>query len=372
MPAALLLGSAACKPQPTAALTPQNGVVKLPMEQVAALGLQVVPVGRSSAGAALQVGGRIGFADTRVSHIFSPVSGRVLRLDAKLGQQVQVGTALAQLESPDVGQASSDLAKARADLTAAQADQVRQKSLYSSGAAAQRDYEAAQDNFDRARAEFARAEKKEQLLSRQGDKTHQQYVLRSQINGEVLARSVNLGVEVQGQYSGGNATELFTVADLSEVWVLSDVYEADLSRVQRGQSVQVAVEALPGQTFTGQVEWLADVLDPTSHTAKMRCTVPNPKGLLKPDMFATVSVATVAKKIVAVPRRSLLKLGDKYMVFVQQPADSGALQFVRRPVIIDEEGADDPEQVPVVHGLHEGELIAVQGAQKLMDMLTNG
>jgi cobalt-zinc-cadmium efflux system membrane fusion protein len=370
----MLLGPSACKPQPAATGTPQSGVVDLPVEQAAALGLQVVPVGCSSAGAALQVSGRVGFTDTRVSHIFSPVSGRVLRLDAKLGQQVKVGDALAQIESPDMGQASSDLDKARADLTAAQADQVRQKSLYSSGAAAQRDYEAAQDNFDKARAEFARAEKKAQLLSRQGDGTHQQFVLRSQIAGAVLARSVNLGVEVQGQYSGGNATELFTVADLSEVWVLSDVYEADLSRVHRGQSVQVAVEALPGKTFVGQVEWLSDVLDATSHTAKMRCTVPNPQGLLKPDMFATVSVATVATKILAVPRRSLLKFGDKFVVFVQQPAAAGVtgLQFARRPVVIDEEGADDPEQVPVVHGLREGELIAVQGAQKLLDRLSDG
>src|SRR5207248_5152243 len=104
------------------------------------------------------------FDDLRVFHAFSPVTGRVVRIDAQPGQRVKKGQSLAVIESPDVGNAFSDLAKAHADLTAAEHDYKRQKELFDAHAASQKDYEAALDNYQKAKAELSRAQKKASLL----------------------------------------------------------------------------------------------------------------------------------------------------------------------------------------------------------------
>jgi cobalt-zinc-cadmium efflux system membrane fusion protein len=105
----------------------------------------------------------------------------------------------------------------------------------------------------------------------------------------VIARSVNPGAEIQGQYGGGTALELFTVGELDSVWLLADVFEMDLGRVQKGAPVSIKVVAYPDRTFSGQVDYITGTLDPATRTARVRCAVPNPARELKPEMYATVS-----------------------------------------------------------------------------------
>src|SRR5262249_10954449 len=151
------------------------------------------------------------------------------------GARVKKGAALAIIESPDVGNAFADLAKAQADLIAAEHDFRRQKELYEAHAGSQRDFEAAEDNYGKAKAEMERARRKAALFRKAGgDDVTQGFTLRAPIDGEVISRSVNPGAEVQGQYSGGTAVELFTIGELDSVWVLADVFEMDLGRVAKG------------------------------------------------------------------------------------------------------------------------------------------
>src|SRR5207253_9010213 len=116
----------------------------------------------------------------------------------------------------------------------------------------------------------------------------QTYTLIAPIDGEVIAGNVNPGIEVQGQYGGGVAVELFTVGELDRVWVFADLYEMDLARVNVGSKVVVKIVAYKDKTFPGKVDWVAGMLDSTSRTAKVRCTLDNPDKLLKPEMYATV------------------------------------------------------------------------------------
>ena len=141
----------------------------------------------------------------------------------------------------------------------------------------------------------------------------------------MIARNVNPGAEVQGQYSGGTAVELFTVGELDSVWVFADVFEMDLARVQRGAPVSIKVVAYPDKAFAGKVDWISDALDPTSRTARVRCSIPNPSRELKPEMYATVAISVAAPAVAALPRASLLRIGDQTVVFV---ADR---QRARRP-----------------------------------------
>ena len=348
---------------PAAPAAPPPGESWLTEAQVKEAHMTVAPVGESEIGATVVTSGRITFDDVRVAHIFSPVTGRVVNLAAQLGARVKKGDPLASIESPDLGVASSDLDKARADLTAAKHDLDRQKALYEAHAGAQRDFETAEDNFAKAKAEFERAQQKTKLLLRRdgASAVSQEYMLRSPIDGEVIARTVNPGMEVQGQYSGGNpAAELFTVGELDTVWVLGDIFEMDLGRVKTGQQVEVTLVAYPGQTFTGTVDWVSQALDPTTRTAKIRCTIKNLENKLKPEMFATMAIHAAGVKALAVPRPSVFKLGGKTVVFVEiGKTQLGQLRFERRPVVVDEDESGD--LIPVLHGLQAGEHIVVSG-----------
>ncbi len=308
--------------------------------------------------------GKIAYDDLRVDHVFSPVTGRVTQITAQLGTHVKKGDALATVDSPDIGMASADIAKADADLVAADHDYKRQKTLQGLQAVARKDLENAEDNYRKAQAEMERARAKGRLLNT-GNVVGQGYVLRAHIDGDVVARTVNPGMEISGQYAGGGpAAELFTLGDDSQVWVLADAFEVDLARVHAGERVKVSTVAYPGKVFEGTVDWVSGALDPATRTAKVRCTIPNPSHALKPEMFATVSIAVAGKQKLSVPRAAVRHLGDQTVVFVPVgTAPDGKLRFERRPVLIDEQEPGD--FVPVTRGVEKGEQVVTIGSALL-------
>jgi cobalt-zinc-cadmium efflux system membrane fusion protein len=348
---------------------PPAGEAWLTPQQVKNANLTVVPVGDQDVGGAVVTSGKVTFDDLRVSHVFSPVTGRVVRIDAQPGQRVKKGASLATIESPDVGNAFSDLAKAHADLTASEHDFKRQKELFDAHAASQKDFEAAQDNYQKAKAELVRAQKKAQLLAHGGaDSVTQEYTLRAPIDGEVVTRNLSPGMEVVGQYSQGNALELFTIGELDRVWVLADVFEMDLGRIKKGARVTVRVVTYPSRIFEGVVDFVSGQLDPNTRTAKVRCTIDNPDRSLKPEMYATVSVSVAERRALAIPRSAMLRLGDQTVVFVETgAAPNGLIRFERRPVAVDEDEGGD--YLPVTHGLDRGQKIVTTGAILLAGML---
>jgi cobalt-zinc-cadmium efflux system membrane fusion protein len=311
--------------------------------------------------------GRIAFDDMKVSHVVSPVSGRVMKIFAQLGDHVRTGTKLMSLDSPDLGQASADVDRARADLQAATRAFGRQKSLYEQHAAARRDFEAAEDAFSKARAEYERAQQKTSMLHAEPGDVSQTFYLRAPIDGEVVARNVNPGAEIQGQYSGGNPTaELFTVGSLESVYALGNAFEMDLARVHKGDKVDMHVVAYPQRTFSGTVDYVGTSFDPNTRTAQVRCAVANPNGLLKPEMFATLYVYSPSGKQMAVPRRSLFRLGNKTVVFVKTRQTADEVFFVQREVDADENVTGDV--LPVHAGVHADETIVAAGGILLTEM----
>ncbi|HLK89675.1 MAG TPA: efflux RND transporter periplasmic adaptor subunit [Polyangia bacterium] len=368
--AALPLGCRSAPAATNALPQPPDGEVWLTAQQIRDAKVRVEPVSAHAVGNEIVTSGKVAFDDLRVAHIFSPVTGRVKRILADPGERVKKGAALAIIESPDVGNAFADLAKAQADLVAAQHDYQRQKELYEAHAGSQRDYEAAEDNYGKAKAEMERAKQKARLLRNTGaaDAVTQEFTLRAPIEGEVIARAVNPGAEVQGQYSGGTAVELFTVGELDSVWVFADVFEMDLARVRKEAPVSIKVVAYPDKAFAGKVDWISDALDPTARTARVRCSIPNKNRELKPEMYATVAVSVAAPTVPALPRASLLRIGDQTVVFVQTGnAPDGRVKFSRRIVAVNEdEGAD---YLPIVRGVSAGDQVVTSGAILLSGML---
>ncbi len=264
--------------------------------------------------------------------------------------------------------ASAELSKALADLQAAQHEFDRQRELYSAHAGSLREYEVAQDGNAKANAEVERSRQKSRLLrGSPSDLVSQGYVLRSPIDGEVLTRNLAPGMEVQGQYGGGTAVELFTIGELDPIWILSEVYEVDIPKVNHQTQVEAELVAYGNRKFEGTVDWISATLDPTTRTARVRAIVPNPTHELKPEMFATVSIRVPGTTALTVPRSAILHFGETTMVFVQLPlAPDGRLRFERRPVNVDEDIAGD--FLPVLRGLRDGEQVVVSGAMLLSDM----
>jgi cobalt-zinc-cadmium efflux system membrane fusion protein len=311
--------------------------------------------------------GHVTLDDLRSAHVFSPVSGRVVSIKAALGAQVRRGDPLATIESPDIGTAVSDVHKAEADLIATEHTYQRRKDLFEQHASAEADVEAAEDEWHKAKAELERARQKTSLL-RTGsvDAVTQSYTLVSPVDGEVLARNVSPGIEVQGQYSGGTAQELFTIGGLEQVWVLGDIYEADLERVHVGAAA--AVTALDAdKPFTGRVDWLSGMLDPATRTAKVRCAFDNPGKQLRPEMYTTVRIAVDPRRALAIPESALLRLGEYRAVFVEVSQMGGRVGFERVPVEVDER--ESTPWLEVRHGIEPGQKVVTNGGAMLSQLL---
>jgi len=364
-----------------AAASLHPGEVWLTPAEVANDHIEVAPVTEQVVDDTIVTSGTITLDDMRTAHVYSPVTGRVVKVDVQLGQRVKKGDPLAIIESPDVGTAVSDEHKAEADLIAAEHDLNRKRDLFAQNAAAAADVEASEDAERNAKAELERARQKVFLLrSGNVDAVSQTFTLTSPIEGEVLLWNIGPGMEVQGQYSGGanapatgslaataNPGELFTIGELDKVWVLGDIYEVDLARVHVGEHAKVTTVTYPGQVFDGVVDWISGSLDPNTRTAKVRCTFENPDRKLRPMMYSTVRISVDQKKALAIPRTAIMQLGEYKVVFVQVGDADGKVRFERLPIDVDE--SDETPYVAVKHGVDAGQKIVVNGATTLLQKL---
>src|SRR5215470_12505937 len=206
---AVLMWLGGCRREtPPSAPEVPAGEVWLTPQQVKVGHIEIETVQDRPVGGVIRAAGKVTFDDLRVAHVFSPVTGRITKILAQPGERVKKEQALCVLQSPDLGSAVSDLAKAQATLLTAEKDWRRQRDLYEIHAASQRDYEASDSAYRNAKAEMERAQRKARLLRNAGlDQVTQEFPLRSPIDGEVIARGANPGLEIQGQYSGGTSVE---------------------------------------------------------------------------------------------------------------------------------------------------------------------
>jgi multidrug efflux pump subunit AcrA (membrane-fusion protein) len=152
------------------------------------------------------------------------------------------------------------------------------------------------------------------------------------------------------------------------VWVLADIYEMDIARLKPGAHATVKVVSYPNKVFDGRVDWVSGMLDPVSRTAKIRCVFDNKDRLLKPEMYAQVDVAVDQKRELAIPRTSIVRMGDQTVVFAERgTAPDGRVKYERLPVTVDEGEAS--QWLPVAHGIDAGTKIVTSGSILLSGML---
>jgi membrane fusion protein, heavy metal efflux system len=252
----------------------------------------------------------------RTIHVTSMGSGRVLDLKVRLGDSVRKGQTLLVLSSPDLASANADFQKARADEELSRKALDRAQLLYSRGALAEKDLQLAQDAEDKAKVDVSTAEQKVRVIG--GDPGHPDatLTLRAPVAGTIVEQNV---AGFEGVKSLDNTPNLFTIADLSQVWVLCDVFENDLGEVHLGDSAEIRLNAFPDRVFHGKVADISRVLDPSTRSAKVRIVMSNQDGSLRPGMFASATLRSRAlHPHLIVPTTAIMRLHDKDWVFAQE------------------------------------------------------
>lgn len=258
---------------------------------------------------------RLVWNEDRTQRIQPAFSGRVDRILVDVGQAVRAGSVLAQLASPEFGTAQAEAAKARADMALSQKSLQRLSELHEAGVAARKDLEQAEADAARAQAEVQRAEARIRLYGA-GVGVDQRLALTAGMSGMVVERNLNPGQELRPD--GSASVALFVISDPSSLWVQIDARESEVGALRPGAVFELTVPALAGETFRGTVSAVADAIDASSRTIKVRGLVSNPQRRLKAEMLASARVTRAASSdAVVIPASSVQLRGGTHWVMVQ-------------------------------------------------------
>jgi len=333
--------------------------------------------------------GNIAIDDDLTTPVFSPYSGRVIRLIAKLGDHVARGAPLIAVAASEFVQGQNDLVTASANLKTARAQlkltetaEQRERALYQAKGAALKDWQqsqvdlaTAQNNLRTQEIALAAVRNRLRILGKSDreidaiengaplDMEAVAYIF-APINGAVTQRQVGLGQNILSVQAGAS-TPVFTIGDLSTVWLVANVREADAPLIRIGEPLEVRVLAFPSRVFKAKISWVAPSIDANTHRLPVRADVENADGALKPGMFARFSIITgPAATLPAAPESAIVYEGDTARVWVVRPDGTIAARMIRVG-----EGGDG--MVEVLDGLSAGEKIVTSGTL-FIDRAANG
>ena len=319
--------------------------------------VQVVTVQPTKLTRTLRLTGAVAYNAFNTTPVITQVGGPVSRILVVPGEHVRTGQPMLEVSSPDYSQLLDAYLKAADSFRLANKNYVRAQDLYQHHAIAERDLEQAESDRNQAQADINAAEQGMKILGIKNPSdlakapTSAQIPVLAPIGGEVVERLVSPGQVVQA-----GQTQAFTISDLSTVWVLANVYQADLAFVRSGDDVDVQTDAYPG-SFHGRISYVSPALDPNTRTLQARIVVDNPGEKLKRDMYCTVTVtAGSIADAIAVPDASVLR-DDNNQPFVY--IATGSNQFGRRDVEI---GSSQKGQTQILKGISVGEKVVGDGS----------
>ena len=302
----------------------------------------------------LNVTGTVNPDVSRQVPVISLASGRVIEIDAKLGDAVERGQRMLRIQSNDIALAYQNREMAAADEKLARSQLARAKLLLDKGALAQKDYDVALDAEEKAAVQLRTTTEALRILGVDPDHPNTVVDVNAPIAGVVVEQNV---VNAGGVKTLDNSPNLFTIADLSTVWIICDVYENDLADVSVGDNARVQLNAYPARSFQARVVKISPVLDPALRTAKVRLELPNPGGIMRIGMFATATFYARKKQTyTTVPATAVLHLRDKDWVF--EPA--GGTRF-RKVEVVGGEIRGSTQRI--LSGLAPGQKVVVEALQ---------
>ncbi len=322
---------------------PGFSVVKIPLERRQEIGVTTAKVEKREIGGAIETNGVVAEDEGRLNAVNAKFGGYIEKLYVdRTGQPVRRGQPLLSVYSPDLVATERELLLAVENARRLSSASPQAASDASSLLSATRQRLRLWDIPD---SEIERIEKSGQV-----SKT---LTLSSPVSGVVLKKDAVAGLAIMP------GMPLYTIADLSTVWVLADVYQSEMAMVAPGYAAVVSASFLPGETFRGRIDFVYPTLTEETRTVKVRLVIPNPKGLLKPGMFVRVSVSGKAREALAIPRSALIQTGERQIAFVEQSAGVFAPREMKT-------GVQGKDFVEVLSGLSQGETV-VTSANFLID-----
>lgn len=343
---------------------PGEATLTVTPDVAARAGIKVEAVGEQLAPEALQQSatGIVQANAYRSTPVMSLVGGRLTQVSAEAGQEVRRGQTVAVLFSDELAMAQSRYLAAQAELEEHHQHHARTIKLIEIGAASREEFEQATSVLKKAEAEVAAQRQRLLLLGltpqrvaalRGPAQISSEIPLAAPVGGTVVSRAANPGEVVEAN------KEILRVADLSNVWVVGQVFERDLARVRVGSGASVSSDAYPGRVFRGRVTYVDPQLDPATRTAQVRVEVANPGQALKLGMFVGVgfgALGTAEATAPTVPASAVQTVGGRTVVFL---ATSDPSTYVMRPVRV---GAEAAGRYPVLEGLHVGDRVVTEGS----------
>ena len=339
-----------------------EGEIRLESPKLERAGIETAVVESRFLAARLDATGEVDYEQDRMAHVSPRISGRVHKVFVDLGERVWRGAALVVIDSIELGQAKASFLASKAAEDVARQNHEREQRLYSDHISSEKDMLQARAVFVEAEASRQSAEETlrlygvddEEIASlRPGVPGGSLLSIRAPFAGQVVEKHVSVGELVTPE------DNLFTIADLSHVWIWIDVYERDLAAVHLGDDVTVEVTSHPGVKFEGKVTYTGPKVSAETRTVRARIDVANREGLLRPGMFAQVHLsdphAAGTSPSLVVPEGAVQRDGEKMIVFV--PLD--AQRFARREI---EVGRTAAGVIEVRSGLKAGERVVTAGA----------
>jgi cobalt-zinc-cadmium efflux system membrane fusion protein len=351
------------QPKPPVASSFAPGTFRPTRDQWA--NLAVAPVQAMTFRTELSAEGNLAYNEDAMTQVFSPYTGRVTRIIAKPGDRVKKGAPLMAVAASEFVQGQSDLIAARTQLTLAEAAEKRQHALYlaKSGALkdwlqSQADLAAAQNSLQAARERLrilGKSDRQIRAMERASGAVSPEALVLAPISGTVTQRQVGLGQYINSA-AGGAANPVYTLSDLSTLWLIANVREADAGSVRVGQPVEVHVSAYPGRLYKAGITWVAPAIDPGTRRLPVRAEIKNPDGTLKAMMFASFSIIAGDESVApGVPRSAIVFDGEATRVYVVRSDGTVVLRQVKLGRVRDD------GMVEVVSGLAAGEKIITGG-----------
>jgi membrane fusion protein, heavy metal efflux system len=287
------------------------------------------------------------------------VDGIIEKLSANLGDFVQKGKTLAIVHSTDVADLENQTISSKTDLVSAQKNLQVQQDLFKSGLATEKDVIVAQNEITKSKGSLNRANEVSGIYGVKNSF----YTLKAPISGFVVDK--NPAISDKMSYHEGETGAFFTIADLSEVQVIANVYESDIAKVKLGYPVKISLIAYPDKVFTGKIDKISNVLDPQTRTMTVRINLKNTGNLLKPEMFAQITVEfDQSKKLVSIPAEAVIFDKNKNYVIVYK----GAKDIVSREVKI---AQTTNGKSFIFSGLQEGEQVMLKNQLMIYNALNN-
>jgi len=327
----------------------QARVLSLSKSAVALAEIETVVVGKGDLSVGADAPAEVQLNPERVAHVASLVAGQIGKINASLGDQIEAGQRLAVIRSVAFGEARARLPRAQAAYEVAKSSFERQQLLRAEGIASERALLEAKARLHEAKALRAAARAGLSVFGA-GAGGGAEFSLLSPLDGTVIQRHASFGESI------GPDDTLFVVADLSRVWVVGRLYEQQVAAARVGAATAVRTHAYPGRVWTGKLSYVASTLDETTRTLEVRLDLDNPDGVLKPGLFARITLAASTKKdVLEVPLAAIQTQKGESFVFISR----GAGRFERREVTL---GLRGPIAAEVLTGLAEGDEVVTKGS----------